>query len=65
MRDDDMVPRPGERVVVRTPDRREFRGVLVELRENQALIRFDTGWMTRYPLSLVHIDEKSGPEPSR
>jgi hypothetical protein len=61
MQDDERGPHSGERVVVRTPDHREFRGILVESDENDALIRFDTGWLTRYPLHLVYRDETSGP----
>ena len=49
----------GDRVVIATPDRREFRGRLVEIKERpdgkkQAVIRLDTGWMTTYPLEMVH-----------
>lgn len=52
---------PGERIVVRTPDRREFRGKLVELRPGnggrmQAVVRLDSGWVTAYPIELVHRD---------
>lgn len=51
----------GDRVVIATPDRREFRGRLVELRERAdgkklAVIRLDTGWMTTYPLEMVHVE---------
>ena len=56
--------RAGDRVVVRTPDRRAFRGVLVELRRaaevsgpEQAVVRLDTGWLTTYPASMVHREE--------
>lgn len=50
--------RSGERVVVRTPDRREYRGVLVETRmsatgRREAVVRLDTGWLTAYPLEMV------------
>ena len=53
----------GERVVVQTPDRREFRGRLVEFKtlpggRNGAVVRLDTGWLTTYPLEMVHPDEK-------
>jgi hypothetical protein len=48
----------GERVVVQTPDRREFRGRLVEYRalpggRKGAVVRLDTGWLTTYPLELL------------
>jgi hypothetical protein len=53
----------GDRVVVATPDRREFRGRLVELRERAdgkklAVIRLDTGWVTTYPLDMVHAEKQ-------
>jgi hypothetical protein len=53
----------GDRVVIATPDRREFRGELLELREREdgkklAVVRLDTGWLTTYPLEMVHPDEK-------
>jgi hypothetical protein len=53
----------GDRVVVATPDRREFRGRLVELRERAdgkklAVIRLDTGWLTTYPLDMVHAEKQ-------
>lgn len=49
--------KPGDRIVVRTPDRREFRGVLVELREPlSGVVRLDTGWVTTYPLRLIFPD---------
>jgi hypothetical protein len=57
--------RPGQRIVVRTPDRREYRGQLVELRtggaENAtAVVRLDTGWLTSYPITMVHpLDDAS------
>jgi hypothetical protein len=49
----------GQRIVVRTPDRHEYRGVLVELRAGRgesevAVVRLDTGWLTSYPLVMVH-----------
>lgn len=48
---------PGDRIVIRTPDRREFRGVLVEFRgEGAAVVRLDTGWVTTYPVSLIFPD---------
>lgn len=56
----------GQRIVVRTPDRREYRGELVELRSRTgekavAVVRLDTGWLTSYPVAMVHVLE----EPSR
>jgi len=52
----------GDPVVVRTPDRREYRGHLVEWREGaagqqQVVVRLDTGWVTTYPMQMVHLDE--------
>lgn len=49
----------GGRIVVRTPDRREYRGELVELRSGNggsevAVVRLDTGWLTSYPVAMVH-----------
>ncbi|HEY8686169.1 MAG TPA: hypothetical protein VIO57_11230 [Chloroflexota bacterium] len=60
---DDVRPLPGQRIVVRTPDRREYRGELVELRTGArdnatAVVRLDTGWLTSYPIAMVHaLDE--------
>jgi hypothetical protein len=54
----------GGRIVVRTPDRRAYRGELVELRVRDgehevAVVRLDTGWLTSYPVSMVHaLDER-------
>jgi hypothetical protein len=53
----------GDRVVIATPDRREFRGELLELREREdgkrlAVVRLDTGWLTTYPLEMVHPEER-------
>jgi hypothetical protein len=49
---------PGDRIVVRTPDRREYCGRLLELRDTprnaQALVRLDSGWETSYPVHMVH-----------
>lgn len=49
---------PGDRIVVRTPDRREFRGRLIAVtrdgKRETALVRLDTGWETRFPLALVY-----------
>lgn len=51
---------PGERIVVRTPDRREFRGRLLEYRGQEdrlvAVVRLDTGWETTYPAGMVWKD---------
>lgn len=51
---------PGERVVVRTPDRREFRGRLLAYRQQAgqfvAVVRLDTGWETTYPAAMVWKD---------
>jgi hypothetical protein len=62
--------RIGDRIVVRTPDRRQWRGELVELKENQsgrpiALVRLDTGWLTSYPIDLLHREPTSSPPPDR
>jgi hypothetical protein len=48
-------------VVVRTPDRREYRGTLIEIRRlpdgrEMAVVRLDTGWLTSYPRHMVHPD---------
>lgn len=52
---------PGERIVIRTPDHREFRGRLMEYRGRGsgcvALVRLDTGWETTYPTAMVWKDE--------
>lgn len=55
----------GERVVVQTPDRREFRGRLVEYRNlpgdrKGAVVRLDTGWLTTYPLELLRPEAGAG-----
>jgi len=55
-------PQPGQRVIVRTPDRREWRGVALGVREGPdgtALveIRLDTGWVTTYPIRMVFPTE--------
>ncbi|MGH2449359.1 MAG: hypothetical protein ACRDFS_12255 [Chloroflexota bacterium] len=56
-------PQPGKRIVVRTPDRHEYRGWLVEIRERdgkrEALVRLDTGWETAFPVQMVEADESS------
>ncbi len=63
---------PGSAVVVETADRHLFRGRLVEVRVDKtgreiAVIRFETGWLTSYPLSMVRIDptaaESDAPSP--
>lgn len=48
--------RRGDRIAVRTPDRREFRGEVVEVRagEGKVVVRLDTGWVTTYPSHMVH-----------
>ena len=48
----------GERVVVKTPDRREFRGRVVERKtlpggREAAVVRLDTGWLTTFPMALL------------
>jgi hypothetical protein len=47
----------GERVVVHTPDRHQWRGRLVGTKEEGgrrlAVVRLDSGWVTTYPLSMV------------
>lgn len=52
----------GDRIVVRTPDRREYRGHLIEVRTDpsgteRAIVRLDTGWVTSYPLGMVEREE--------
>jgi hypothetical protein len=51
----------GDRVVVRTPDRREYRGIVRGFREIDegrwlAVVRLDTGWETTYPVEMVHLE---------
>ncbi|HEX8918106.1 MAG TPA: hypothetical protein VF898_06365 [Chloroflexota bacterium] len=58
MKDNTEVPEIGERIVVRTPDRREYRGHLLAVQRDEngferALVRLDTGWETSYPLTMV------------
>jgi hypothetical protein len=52
---------PGQRIVVRTPDQREFRGRLLGYRGQGdrllALVRLDTGWETTYPAAMVWKDQ--------
>lgn len=48
----------GQRVVVKTPDRREWRGRIVNIRTGEPgrrriVVRLDTGWETSYPEQLV------------
>ncbi len=49
--------KPGQRVVVKTPDRHQWRGRLVEVKEADgrrlAVVRLDTGWVTTYPVAIV------------
>jgi hypothetical protein len=54
--------RTGDRIVVRTPDRREYRGVALGTREDGegralVMVRLDTGWETTYPIEMVHPAE--------
>lgn len=56
----------GDRIEVRTPDRRSYFGYLLELREGpentRAVVRLDTGWVTSYPVRLVHpVEDDSTP----
>jgi hypothetical protein len=58
-----MQAEPGQRVVVRTPDRREFRGQLLEIRitdqgSQAGVVKLDTGWVTTYPMSMVHREDR-------
>lgn len=52
---------PGDRIVVRTPDQREFRGRLIGYRgqgdRRLAVVRLDTGWETTYPVAMVWKDQ--------
>lgn len=52
-----MVLEPGQRVVVRTPDRHQWRGRLVAVKDQDgralAVVRLDSGWVTAYPLAMV------------
>jgi hypothetical protein len=49
---------PGDRIVIRTPDRREFRGVLTEVRNTTSgVVRLDTGWVTTFPLALMSLEK--------
>jgi hypothetical protein len=57
-------PRPGDAIVVRTPDRREFRGRLLEVRTGthgrpEAVVRLDTGWVTAFPLTMISSDPQA------
>jgi hypothetical protein len=55
----------GERVVVCTPDGREYGGRLVEVRDERgrrmAVVRLDSGWLTSYPLAML----RPGPPAAR
>jgi hypothetical protein len=58
------LPAVGSRIIVRPPDRREYRGRLLEIRRdtlgrNLAVVRLDTGWVTTYPVSMVSADPES------
>jgi hypothetical protein len=58
-------PQVGDRVVVQTPDRREFRGRVTELTtlpgdRPAAVVRLDTGWLTTYPLALLRPESPPG-----
>jgi hypothetical protein len=53
---DDELPEAGERIVVRTPDQREFRGEYIALRDGRVVVRLDTGWVTTYPRRMVFRD---------
>ena len=50
------LPEQGERIVIRTPDRREFRGEYIALRDGRVVVRLDTGWVTTYPRRMVFRD---------
>ncbi len=59
---DDVVLKAGQRIAVRTPDRREYRGEFVELRTRDnrtvAVVKLDTGWVTTFPPDMIHpLDE--------
>ena len=59
-----MAQKKRTRIVVRTPDRREFRGYLLEIEVRSegrrfAVVELDSGWVTSYPESMVHQE----PEP--
>jgi hypothetical protein len=56
MQRSDAAPEIGERIVVRTPDQHEFRGVLVALRDGKAVVRLDTGWVTSFPTRMIFSD---------
>jgi hypothetical protein len=58
-----MPPKPGVRIVVQTPDRREFRGVLLEVKRDAdgreiGRVRLDTGWETTYPLTMIAAEPR-------
>ncbi|MGH2441989.1 MAG: hypothetical protein ACRDFX_02350 [Chloroflexota bacterium] len=62
-----MTVKVGDRIVVRTPDQRAFFGELIELRSgehrDQGVVRLDTGWVTTYPLSMIHPRDEIPREP--
>jgi len=59
-----MVLPPGSRVVVRTPDRRQYRGVLLAVKMDAngrqvATVRLDTGWETTYPTDMIEKESRA------
>lgn len=45
-------------MIVRTPDRREYAGRLIEIERRQhgrefAVVKLDSGWVTSYPVTMV------------
>jgi hypothetical protein len=52
----------GDRVVVRTPDRRDYRGIVLGLRQEDngrvvVVLRLDTGWEVTYPVGMVYVED--------
>lgn len=49
-----------ERVAIRTPDQREYRGRFLERRRDDqnsreyGVVRLDSGWLTSYPIEMIH-----------